>query len=95
MAAQLRARVEGGRVGDIAPAPDEGAPVRLCLRIALQPRRIGDEVKCGHVRLARLALAPGREDRAVFGGDLRLHEHLGESRMGIVGDLGPEHQLGE
>ena len=79
----------------LAPAPEEARPVGLELHVArrVSPSHDG-EVRRPDLGLAGRAPPPRRQQRADVGDELRLHEQLGEGRVGRVGGRRRQHDLG-
>ena len=94
-AGQPGAGLQRRRIGDRAAAADEGAPVGLGFGGALRAGAVLDEMRQLDDRFVGRARTPPREDHAVVGADLGLHEHLREGGMGAVGVFGRQRQLGK
>ena len=81
-------RAAGGPV----PA-EELEPVRLVVDGVGLAVVDDEQVRRPHLRLLRRAPSTGRDQGAVLVEVLRVHEHLGEGRMGEVVGGRPENQL--
>ena len=93
-AAQRRAGVEGGGIGQATAAADEGASVGFRLGRG-RARAVGAGDQMGEE--ARLALGvarfPLRHDQRAAVADLGFHEHLRKGGVGAVGGRGVQHDL--